>query len=161
MYTTGTFVASLYCCVLIVRLLCCMLRRIYPVSPEMFTNTILTNLTVLNDCPTQVVDAFTLPVFVWNGKAMANMVIGIKFKAHLPDRAGFNLIQQCAASDATPSLSSGAARAVFCLDTARSAVEHAFSVVATTALPLGSARHTSRQCRHNHCNTNTTILFQI
>ena len=81
-----------------------MLRRIYPVSPEMFTNTILTNLTIINDCLTQVVDAFTLLAFVWNGKAMANMVIGIKFRAHLPDRVGFNSAVYCVRCHTLPVL---------------------------------------------------------
>ena len=53
--------------------------RIYPVSPEMATQDILTNLTILDDAPTQIIDVFRLPVFVREGQTMANMAIRIKF----------------------------------------------------------------------------------
>ena len=43
------------------------LGRIYPVSPEMSTQDILTNLTILDDAPTQIIDAFRLPTFVREG----------------------------------------------------------------------------------------------
>ena len=55
-----------------------MLGRIYPVSPEMSTNDILTNLTILDNAPTQIIDIFRLPAFVREGQTMA---ICIKFRS--------------------------------------------------------------------------------
>ena len=67
-----------------------MFGRIYPVSPIMSINDMLTNRIVLDDAPTQVTDAFRLPAFVREGQTMANMAIRIKFRGSLPDRIALN-----------------------------------------------------------------------
>ena len=63
-----------------------MFARIYPVSPEMSTQEILTNLTILDDAPTQIINVFRLPAFVRKGQTMTNMAIRIKFRGALSDR---------------------------------------------------------------------------
>ena len=52
--------------------------------------TYFTDLTVLDDIPTQIIDIFRLPAFMREGQMMANMIICIKFRGPLPDRIALN-----------------------------------------------------------------------
>ena len=88
-----------------------MFERIYPVSPKRSTQDILTNLTVLYDAPTQIIDIFRFPVFVREGQTMVNMAIRIKFRGLL--LIELYLTQWCTVLGPTPFLSSGAP-AAFC-----------------------------------------------
>ena len=132
-----------------------MFGRICPVSPEMSTQDILTNLTVLDETPTQVIDAFRLPAFVRDGQMMANMAICIKFKGHLPDRIALNSVMYCVRSHTLPVLRctrcllfglgniscSGKKHCGRCSGyhdaEACTRPRHVFSVVATTYLSIG------------------------
>ncbi|KAG0713306.1 Nucleic-acid-binding protein from mobile element jockey [Chionoecetes opilio] len=64
-----------------------MFGRIFPISPELTNDDILTGLTVLDDSPTKIVDAIRLPIHARDdGQTEANMAIRIKFQGPLPDR---------------------------------------------------------------------------
>ncbi|KAG0727550.1 hypothetical protein GWK47_034457 [Chionoecetes opilio] len=68
-----------------------MFGRIFPISPELTKDDILTGLTVLDDSPTKIVDAIRLPAHVRDdGQTEANMAIRIKFRGPLPDRVSLD-----------------------------------------------------------------------
>ena len=119
----------------------------------------------------------------WCGDSELSVTLGTRAGSVVSQRGfsliGLHLTQRCTVLGPTLSLSSGAP-AAFCLSTATSPAtakttvgdtvvtmtprfvsspSHAFSVVAITAPPLGSARHTSRQC--NYSSTNTILTTQL